>query len=159
MTGKDVPPSLEFATQGEITFKYKVAPEYAQIYKSSIIKNYSFPMIENEKFVTESWIQDQIDTKYQFKMLHHPIMVCEYLDEGYTNNYYRLIKSNPVGFSMFYSQRVRIMPFFKARIIAAIHYNAVIALCNRNEKIKREISPLYLFTMIPGVILRKTKLK
>lgn len=59
---------------------------YVQIYKTEIIKKYRFPTFEGEKFVTESWMQDQIDQDYVFKVIHNPLMVCEYLPDGLTNN-------------------------------------------------------------------------
>lgn len=158
MTGMDVPSSLNTATQGCIRFKHNINPEYVQIYKTSVIKKYRFPEIIGEKFVTESWLQDQIDVYYQFKVIHEPIMVCEYLEEGYTKNYYKLIKNNPIGFIKFYSQRIKIVPYFKARLIAAIFYNAVFGLL-KDKGFKRERSFLIYITIIPGLILRLIKLK
>ena len=159
MTGKDIPFNVEFATQEEVRFKYSVNPEYAQIYKTEIIKSFPFPLVEGERFFTESWQQDQIDRDYVFKIIHGSIMACEYLPDGYTKHYYQLIKSNPVGFMIFYEQRVRIGKFFKSRFTAATYYNVVFGLCKDRKKQKFSFHWLILLTTIPGLLIRFIKFR
>lgn len=154
MKAVDVPDDVQYATQLDIRYKYNVLPEYAQVYKTEVIKQYRFPLFEGEKFVTESWMQDQIDQEYVFKIIHAPIMACEYLPDGLTNNYYRLIRNNPRGFLMFYGQRVKLCKQFKQRIIAAIMYNAVYRLLN-DKSIKREKGLIFKITSLAGAMMVK----
>jgi len=63
--------------------------------------------------------------------------VCEYLPDGLTNNYYRLIRNNPRGFLTFYAQRVKLCRLFKQKVIAATMYNAVYRLL-KDESVKKE---------------------
>ncbi len=158
MSGMDVPDNIDYVTQGTIRYKLGVKPEYAQVYKSEIIKQYQFPMYDGEKFITESFVQDQIDEKYVFKIIHHPLMVCEYLEDGYTNHYTELIAKNPNGFMDFYYQRVKKSPFFKQRVISAIVYNA---LSHEKDKLqtKKRQSVLIWLTAIPGWFYFKKKLQ
>ena len=154
MKNVDVPDGVNFANQLDIRYKYHVPPEYVQVYKTEIIKQYPFPLFAGEKFVTESWMQDQIDQKYVFKVIHEPLMVCEYLPDGLTNNYYRLIRNNPRGFLSFYGQRVRLCKQFKQRIIAAIMYNAVYRLLE-DKTIEKEKGFVYNITEIPARWMQK----
>ena len=136
MHGINMPEGVEYATQLNIRYKYKVPAEYAQVYKTEVIKRYRFPIYPGEKFVTESWMQDQIDTEYVFKLFRDPVMVCEYLPSGLTNNYWKLIRNNPMGFLDFYSQRTRLCKLLIPRFTAAMMYNSVYSLVEK-EKVKK----------------------
>ena len=129
-------------------------PEYAQVYKTEIIRQYRFPQYLGERFMTESWMQDQIDQNYQFKVIHGAIMACEYLPDGYTNNYYRLIKRNPRGFLDFYAQRVELCRIFKPRLTAAIMYNAVYDSLG-DKQLKRKKHWLIALTWLPGKLMKR----
>lgn len=154
MKGMDVPEHIQFANQLDIRYKYNVQPEYAQVYKTEVIKQYRFPVFAGEKFVTESWMQDQIDQKYVFKIIHKPLMACEYLPDGLTNNYYRLIHNNPRGFLLFYHQRVQLCKYMKQKVVAAIMYNAVYRLVN-DKSVKKAKGFLFTITAVPGMLIRK----
>ena len=136
MHGINMPEGVDYATQLDIRYKYKVPAEYAQIYKTEVIKKYRFPLYPGEKFVTESWMQDQIDMEYVFKLFRDPVMVCEYLPSGLTNNYWKLIRNNPRGFLEFYSQRTKLCKLLVPRFTAGIMYNAVYSLVKK-EKVKK----------------------
>lgn len=157
MKNVDVPSDIQYATQLDIRYKYRVLPEYVQVYKTAVISQYRFPLFEGERFVTESWMQDQIDCEYVFKIIHKPLMVCEYLPDGLTKNYYRLIRNNPRGFLLFYKQRVELCRLLKPKIVAAIMYNAVYDLLG-DKKIPREKKFIYKITFMAGK-LAKRKMK
>lgn len=125
MGGKAIPAGLDAATQGYIRYKKKVPPEYVQAYKTDIVRAFPFPVFAGETFMPESFAQDQIDQKYRFKILQKPLMVCQYLPNGLTHNYYRLIARNPQSMQAFYSQRIKIIPYLLPRIQAALLYNAL----------------------------------
>lgn len=154
MTGKDVPEEVVYATQLDIRYRYCVEPEYAQVYKTGIISQYRFPQYPEERFMTESWMQDQIDQRYQFRIMHGAVMACEYLPDGYTNNYYRLIRRNPRGFLDFYAQRVELCRIFKPRLTAAIMYNAVFASLG-DRRLKRKKHWLIALTWLPGKMMKR----
>lgn len=152
MHGINMPENVEYATQLDIRYKYNVPVEYAQIYKTEVIKKYRFPQYSGEKFVTESWMQDQIDTEYVFKLFREPVMVCEYLPTGLTNNYWKLIRNNPMGFLDFYEQRVKLCKLLKPRFVAAIMYNAVYSLVDK-QKVKKCNKFIVKMAYIPGIIV------
>lgn len=154
MKNVDVPREIRYATQMDIRYRHNVLPEYVQVYKTEVIKQYRFPLFEGEKFVTESWMQDQIDQKYVFKIVHQPLMVCEYLPDGLTNNYYRLIRNNPRGFLTFYAQRVKLCRLFKQKVIAATMYNAVYRLL-KDESVKKEKGLIFKMTSVAGALMVK----
>ena len=157
MHGINMPQGVEYATQLDIRYKYKVPAEYAQVYKTEVIKKYRFPLYEGEKFVTESWMQDQIDTEYVFKLFRDPVMVCEYLPSGLTNNYWKLIRNNPRGFLDFYGQRTELCKQMVPRFTAAVMYNTVYSLVKDKKERKRN-SFVIKMAIIPSIAV-KLKLK
>lgn len=149
----NMPEGVEYATQLDIRYKYNVPAEYAQVYKTEVIKKYRFPTYEGEKFVTESWMQDQIDTEYVFKLFRDPVMVCEYLPTGLTNNYYKLIRNNPMSFLDFYGQRTEICKLSGPRITAGIMYNAIYYMLG-NKQMPKKKNMIIALTTIPGKLFQ-----
>ncbi len=74
------------------------------VFKTNVIKKYQFPEILGEKFITECFIYDQIDQKYLYLLLDKPLVVCEYLPDGYTSNLKSLKMANPKGYALYYNQ-------------------------------------------------------
>ena len=72
-----------------------------QIYRTSILKNFLFPITENEKFVPEVWLWNKIDKYYQLIIIDKVIEICEYLPDGLTKTGSQNIWNNPVGYSPF----------------------------------------------------------
>lgn len=122
MQGKSIPSFIVTATQYEIRHKYKLPPEYFQVYKTNIISKYKYPLFPGEKFMPLSYVQDQIDLKYKFFIMREPVMICEYLDDGITKNHKKLIKNNPKGYTEFRRQQMILARDLKTKIVACITY-------------------------------------
>ena len=75
------------------------------IYKTQIAKEYPFPILPGEKFISEMFVYNQIDEKYEMQLLRKVLTICTYLDDGYTNNGYSLVKNNPMGWALIYQQK------------------------------------------------------
>lgn len=80
--------------------------ERSFVFKTEIARAYPFPEVEGEDFVTESVVYDRIDRDWAFLALDKPLTVCEYRPDGLSNNIYRLMWNNPVGFMIYHSQRI-----------------------------------------------------
>lgn len=94
------------------------------IFKTSILKEYLFPIFEGEKFVTEATIYDKISQKYSMLLVDKILYLCEYLSDGYSQNLLSVHKSNPKGYMFYLSQRVEYANDFKSRYKASSHYIA-----------------------------------
>lgn len=91
-------------TYFNIYHKHKVSGDKLIVLKTSVAKEYYFPLIEGEKFVPEALIFNRISLKYNFKFINE-IMACkEYLDSGYSNNYFSLVKRNPKGNMLYFKE-------------------------------------------------------
>lgn len=146
MQNKSIPLDIEFTTQSYIRYNLKIPPEYVHVFKTEIIKNYKYPIIENERFMPLSYVFDQIDKSYKYKVLHEPIMVCEYQSDGMTKNKRKLIKENPIGYRIYKRQAMLLAPSTKEKIKAAITYNTACILAKSRGNVRH--TPYKLLTII-----------
>ena len=70
--------------------------------KRALVEN-PFPVVPDEKFVPEALVWGKISDRTQILYFSEvPIYLCQYLPDGYTNNFKRNLLSNPRGFALFY---------------------------------------------------------
>lgn len=150
MQGKGIPNDLVCETQFDLRYKYHIEPEYVQVYKTKVINNYKYPLFPNEKYMPLSYIQDQIDQKYLFRIFHDPTMVCEYRSDGITNNQKRLVVKNPRGYTEFKRQQITIAKQFYFKIKACIAYDTGCILSSNIKAIVKESPSKFLtFALVP----------
>ena len=80
--------------------------EWSIIFKTKIATKYPFPIIKEEKFITEAVIYDQIDLTYSYKISNHIFTICEYQEDGLTHHLYPIMLANPGGYKLYYRQRI-----------------------------------------------------
>lgn len=86
----------------EIYFDYGFSGELAIIFKTQLIKSFSFPIYDNEKFVSEKVLYNQITSIAPMIYVDDVIYIFEYQQSGYTRNSNRLMAKNPMGTAMGY---------------------------------------------------------
>ena len=87
-----------------IYHKYNVKGDKLIVLKTSVAKEFYFPIIDNEKFIPEALVFNRIGLKYKFKCMNKVAAYKEYLDEGYSNNYFNLVKKNPKGNALYFKE-------------------------------------------------------
>lgn len=98
--------------------------EWSIIYKTSVIKQYPYPIIEGEKFIGESVVYDRIDLTYEMKLMDQVLTKCEYQDNGLSSGFFKTMINNPVGYKIYYVQRIDMAYSFSQRFSYALRYNA-----------------------------------
>ncbi len=88
------------------------------VFRTEILKEHLFPIIGKEKFITEAFVYDQIDRANELLLLSKVLTVCEYRDDGLTNNYEKVLRTNPCGYSAFMIQKGNFAVGIKAKFIA-----------------------------------------
>jgi len=107
----------------ELYSKYHFKGELAIIIKTKFLINNEFPVVQGEKFVTEGWLYDRLDTRGNYYFLQEEIYYFKYLDDGYTKGYYALIKNNVNGYEIFCEQRMNIGYNLITKLKGAAFYN------------------------------------
>ncbi len=88
------------------------------VFRTEVLKEHLFPIIGKEKFITEAFVYDQIDRKYELLTLSKVLTICEYRDDGLTNNGENVLRNNPCGYSAYMIQKGNFALGLKAKFIA-----------------------------------------
>lgn len=124
MGGKRIPDNVLETTVMDITDKYRIRSEFIQFYKTKIISNYRFPVIEGEKFISPEYIAREINRTYKFKVSQKRLCICDYLDDGLTRNKNKVIRKNPKGYTLVKKQSYELAKGFIPRCKHGIMYIA-----------------------------------
>lgn len=102
--GNDFPTKLStFTLSGLYSIGFK--GDTTLVFKTEVIKKYPFPIINNEKFITEAYIYDQIDIDYTYYLVPKVLTICEYRSDGLTLNGMKLVFNNPGGWALYCCQK------------------------------------------------------
>lgn len=71
-----------------IDFKYNKGfiGDMAEVFKTSVLKKYPFPIFNDEKFLSEAIVWNKIAFNYDTAFINKGIYVCEYLNDGLSKN-------------------------------------------------------------------------
>ena len=95
----------EFITNSlDFRFTYNYSGDVAEVYRTSVLKDYPFPEFKNEKFCTESLVGNRIAQKYNLLFFNQFIYDCEYHEEGLSANYNQLMMKNPKSSLLYYKE-------------------------------------------------------
>ncbi len=92
---------IDFAKYGQKRFTeltqydWEYKGEMAYIFKSSIAKQFPFPVFEDEKFCQESVIFIPMMMKYKILYTDYVLARGEYMEDGLSQNLYRRMLKNP----------------------------------------------------------------
>lgn len=100
MGGIEIPSSYKYITTDDLYNKIGFASELICFYKSEIVKQYRFPVFENEKFIPPSWFHYKLCEKYIFRTSQDTLCYCEYISDGLTMNKRKVIVNNPKGYTL-----------------------------------------------------------
>jgi len=90
-------PKVKFASGLELYQKLGFRGDTMRLYKTEVLKEFPFPEVEGEKFMSENVIYDKIDQKYKMLVIPEVIYLCEYQEGGLSNNLNCIRFYNPIG--------------------------------------------------------------
>lgn len=86
--------------------KYGLWGDKAEVYRTSILEKYVFPEFEGENFLTEAVVWDKIAYDgLKIRWFNKMIVVCEYREDGLTNQGKELFIKNPKGWGLYIAQK------------------------------------------------------
>lgn len=90
--------------------KYHLEGDKAEVYRTDILRQYPFPVFPGERFLAEGAVWTAIARDgYQIRWYSHPIVVCEYLQDGLTAHAADLVLQNFEGYT--YNTRIDLQTF------------------------------------------------
>lgn len=106
----------------ELRNKWHIRGDMAEIVKTKVFREYTFPSIGGEKFCPEALVWDRMSEKYKFRYFNENIYVCEYLEDGLTSSMTRIRMKSPQYAMLYYSERYHRQLCLYEKIKAAINY-------------------------------------
>ena len=153
-------------TMFDLYFKEGETGEKAIVFLSKIRKKYKHELEHGEKFVTEARMYHKIDEKYKIICINKPIMICEYLEDGYTKNINKQFIENKYGYFEYFKeilQKDMKNITFSKRLYVIKHYILFKYLTEMKKGykyIKGKLNKfLYIMLYIPGIIKSRKNFK
>lgn len=100
----EFPSEVIDSTPIEIFYKKGILGDKAEVFKTSVMKEFRFPEIKGEKFIPEGLVWNRIGKKYKMRYINRVIYNFEYIEGGYTKMFNTTLKRNPKGFMLYYSE-------------------------------------------------------
>lgn len=123
LIGTKLPEHIKTSTLFDLYDKHGVTGDKKLIYRTDLTKKYPYPLFTNEKYVGLAYKYYRLDVHYELLLMNEVVCHVKYLPEGSSNNMLNQYLRNPLGFS-FYRKELMKLPFvdrvFKFR--QAIHY-------------------------------------
>ena len=121
-TGFPKDPMYESALQFRYAEKGNVTGDLLEVYKTSVMREFPFPEIENEKFCPESLVWNRIANKYKLFCFNKIVYYRDYLDGGLTSKIVRIRMNSPIASTMTYAEMLDYNISLKWKIRSAINY-------------------------------------
>lgn len=132
--------------------KHNILGDKAEVFYTNILKKYKFLEIEGEKFITEATVWNLMAKDgYKIRWFNKTIYICDYLEDGLTNNLKNIFSENPKGTAYYIKQQIELLNYnFKGRLS---NYNLYYNFVKKNMGIKQaaenlEITQTILFLAI-----------
>jgi glycosyltransferase involved in cell wall biosynthesis len=122
VTGTPMQQDEIICTNFDYRYKYKIAGDRAEIIKTEIFKQYSFPEINGEKFIAESVVWNRIGQNYTLLYFSKPIYECEYLTDGLSNASVKNRMKCPQGACLLYQELSTCNVLLKIKLKAVVNY-------------------------------------
>jgi len=118
----DPMPNVTYTTGIELYQKMKFKGETLRLYKVSVLRMYPFPIVKGENFIPENVVFDKIDLKYKMLVIHEVLYLCEYQEDGLSNNIVKLRSKNPGGYFLSLKSTAETAVSLRTRIGVTILY-------------------------------------
>ena len=99
-------------TYYNIYHKLHVTGDKLIVFKTNVARKYYFPLIDGEKFIPEALIYNRMSLDYMFLCKNKVMAYKDYLGDGYSANYFNLVKKNPKGNALYYLELYNLEPTF-----------------------------------------------
>ncbi len=88
----------------EFRYKHKVKGDMAEVFRTSVMREFPFPEITGERFCTESLVWNRMAQKYKMRYFYEKIYICEYLSDGLTAGSVHSRRNSPEAAMIAYAE-------------------------------------------------------
>ncbi len=143
--------------------KYNITGDKAEVFYTEILKSYKFKEFDGENFLTEATVWDRIATDgYKIRWFNETIYICDYLDDGLTNNINSIFAKNPKGTAYYINHQINCYQYnLKGRLSNYNLYYSFVKnnVCLRTAAKYLDINPAVLLLAIVSTKIKQTLIK
>lgn len=154
------PKHLKSSTMFDLIEKYNFYGDTALFFRADILKKNLFTEFKDEKFLPESNLYCELDKIGEMLLLDRVLYLCEYLPDGLTAKFHKLLKKNPNGTADTYYKMMCLSSSIGAKLKYAILVNLYKSISNNRKELKFNNGRFWLvITKLPSVALKSHFLK
>lgn len=120
--GSGLPHSTIDCNAIDIRYRYHVTGDLKEVFRASVLREFPFPEIKNERFCPEQLCWFRIARKYDLHYFNRFIYYADYQENGITAGITRARMQSPVASMMTYAEMLPLNIPLKAKVKAAINY-------------------------------------
>ena len=146
-------------TMFDLYFKDDVQGEKIILFNANIRKKYKHKIEQGENFITEARMYHEMDQDYKVLCINMPIIIGNYMNDGYTKNIKKVFMVNPKGYLKYFEEILNYNTddiLFKKRLYTIKHYILFSYLTKKKNIIKSIKGKLNKFLVgslyLPGCI-------
>lgn len=138
----------------DLRFKFNIKGDKWGFYTTEILKKYPFPVIGNEKFLSEGIIWNRIGLKYKTRFINESLLVVDYQKDGYSSYSRKLRMIYPLGAILYYKEFLTLPVNFLWKMRNFINYLRFSFHAKKSfYKQVTEINNIWLKLISPGLII------
>ena len=122
IVGTGLPQDIIDCNAMDIRYRYHIDGDLKEVFKTTVLQEFPFPEIQDEKFCPEQLVWFRIAQKYKLRYFNTPIYVAEYQPNGITASIIRVRMLAPQATCMMYAEMLAYKIPFKEKIKAAINF-------------------------------------
>lgn len=136
----------------DIRYKYNVSGDLKEVFRTAILRKFTFPEIEGERFCPEALVWNRIAKEYTLHYINRPIYVAEYQEGGITAGMTKVRMNSPIATVMCYAELMDANIPFIQRIKTAINYWRF-RFCIKRGKAFPKIGMVWNITALVGYLM------
>lgn len=117
----------------DIRLKHHVTGDLKEVFRTSVLREFTFPEIERERFCPEQLVWFRIAQKYKLHYFNRPIYIAAYQEQGITAGIVKVRMNSPIASMMCYQELNGYDVPLPQKIKAAINYWRF-RLCSKGNK-------------------------
>lgn len=140
--------------------KYGFQGDTALFFRTELLKKNLFREFPDENFLSEANLYYDLDHYGKMLLMNRVVYLCEYLPDGLTAKFHRLLRNNPLGTANTYFKGIQNSSDIKGKLKYGVLTNIYLSLCK--DKKAAGVNSLnfwVVITKIPAVIVGKSFLK
>ena len=149
-----LPDSVPAATMFDLNNYYGFHGDTVLFFRTELLRRISFATFAGEKFIPETNLYIDIDRHGKMLLLDQVLYLCEYLPDGLTAKFHRLLKENPNGTADTYYKCMSMAADLKTKLKYAVLTNIYRSLSKNKCELQFK-NGLLLLTALPAVLIRR----